>query len=165
MYRVRLVTLFIAANLLQGSYLCAVQSLKPLSSAQPEMTFFDLVRATQPTQRKFVPESAPRWDIAKLSSWISPEGLILVEANSKKGMHHSFKEVSNALAARKGPVFLLFAHMSFLLGHRLPQYSKLWFEGRQAARVGCIATFYEVTFLQGGNGPKVVKIENINQGE
>jgi hypothetical protein len=157
--------LSVISVILHCTWSCALQAANPLPSPQPEEPFFQLVKSTQPSQRKFAPENAPHWDIDKLSSWVSPNGLVLVEPGSKRGKHFTPQEISNALASRKGPVFKVFAHMSFLLSHRLPQYSRLWLEERRSARVGCISTFYEVSFSQVNKLPVVVKIEDINPGE
>jgi len=129
----------------------------------PENAFFEILKSGTPSPRKFIAESAPPWDVPKLTDWLSPNGLVIVEASKKSTRKFSKEQFTSELRNRKGPVFLILSHMSFLLSHPRPQYSKHWFEERHAARVGVIATFYEVTFEQGPNGPKVSKIEDINR--
>jgi len=150
--------LFIAAPAIAGR-----ATGSPESSI--EHGFLTLIKSPNPSPRKFEPENAPHWDIAKLTPWLSNDGISFTGPGDSKVKRYSVQQVTAGLSSRKGDIFRTLAQISFLLSHTRKQYSEIKIEARGQEQVVHIATFYELTFKQYSGTLMLTQIKDINSGE
>lgn len=91
--------------------------------------FLEFIKMPKEPQGVFNPQDAPDWDLSKLLSYLSPDGVTFTDVNGNglKG-HYSLEIINNQLSSRNGKIFKLFSHLSHTYSTPYRQYSKLTFE-------------------------------------
>jgi len=110
---------------------------------------------------EFSANAAPKWDIARLLSFISPDGLAATDVNrGGKLVHYTPQQIRNSVTARKGYPFRTFSHVGHIYAQPYKQYSELFFEARSDGGVVMhMADWYMLTFGQQLGGLRAARID------
>ena len=117
------------------------------SEHQKAYQFFELLKWPNEPVGAFNANSAPAWDISKVLSYISPDGITFSDVNHRMEGHISKEQIKDDLTRRDGQVFVSFAHLSHIYSIPYKQYSELRFvtvDGGVKVNVG---NWYTITFV------------------
>ena len=109
----------------------------------------------------FDPVIAPKWDLARLMSFIADDGLIVSDVNrGGKAQKLSGKQIRNAVTARKGQVFVTLTHLGYIYAQPYKHYSELGFDPQAGGGVVVrVADWYRLAFAQQGGQLKLTRLD------
>lgn len=128
----------------QSRYLITARQVPPEYKVTAE--FLDYLKPAKEASG-FQAEAAPKWDIARLLSFISADGFAASDVNRGRNVaKYSPQQIRNAVAARKGAPFQMLAHLGHIYAQPYKQYSELRFEPQGNGVVVHVADWYRLAF-------------------
>lgn len=129
---------------------------------QEVIRFMDLLKAHRPVTRKFNVKDVPNWEIKSIAGFIYAGGVTVEDVNTKVVKRYSPYEVELALTQKRGEIFTVFSHISFLYAKGKKQYSELKFTDKPDGILAVLASWYELEFVSDGTHFKLRKCKYVN---
>lgn len=115
------------------------------AKASRAIEFLEFIKYPIGASFGFDATKAPHWDLSKLMSYISKDGVAFSDVNGYISGHYSDSDIHNALETRKGELFGVFAHIAYI--YSIPdKNSALKFDPTAAGAVVHIGDWYVLTF-------------------
>ncbi len=141
----------------QSPYLITTRQIPPEYKVTAE--FLDYLKPPKEASG-FQAGAAPKWDIARLLSFISPDGFAASDVNRGRNVaKYSVQQIRSAVAARKGIPFQMLAHLGHIYAQPYKQYSELRFEPQGDGVVVHVADWYRLTFAPQGGQLKLTRVD------
>jgi hypothetical protein len=126
--------------------------------------FMDYLKTTcEPSSAGYDQSKCGKWDIEKVMSNISKNGLVVYDVNTHKTLKFNLKKLRKQLAARTGEAFGALAHFSYIYGQPYPQYSNISYVTSDTGIVISITGGYKLTFPFEQDVLKLAKIEYLQE--
>lgn len=141
----------------QSPYLITSREIPPAYKITAE--FLEYLKPSRATSG-FEAGAAPRWDIARLLSFISSDGFAQSDVNRGRNVvKYSAQQIRSAVTARKGIPSQTLAHLGHIYAQPYKQYSELRFEPQGDGVVVHVADWYRLTFAPQGDSLKLTRVD------
>jgi hypothetical protein len=161
------VALWAALMILVPSFGTAEQSPHLITSRQipaeykATAEFLEYLKpATEGPRPGFNVGAAPKWDLARLMSFVAADGIAASDVNrGGKVVKYSVQQISNAVTARKGIPFQMLSHLGYIYAQPYKHYSELRFVPEASGVVVHVAEWYRLAFAQQGGQLKLTRLD------
>jgi len=109
----------------------------------------------------FNPKLAPNWDLSQLQAYIPENGIFFTDANERFVAQVGKREILDALSARKGEVFMAFAHFSYIYSTHARSTRVLDNDPVAGQQVLLIPGWYRLMFQVGNQTPLLIRFDYI----
>jgi len=129
------------------------------------VALLEFIKHPSPPKGAFKPLEAPRWDVARLMSFIAEIRLILTDVNEpdRKERAFSHRDVQVSLTRRSGTPFKTFAHLARIYSNPYPQYSALSFTPAGEGVIVNVADWYRLTFVREKGALRLSRVDYLNE--
>jgi hypothetical protein len=127
--------------------------------------FLEYLKPANDAVSGFEAGAAPKWDAARLLSFISDDGIAASDVNrGGKVVRYSAQQIRSAVAARQGDAFRMLAHLGHIYAQPYKQYSELAFEPQKSGGIVVrVAAWYRLTFAPQAGQLRLIRIDYLTR--